>query len=274
MEYLLNYAWIGNKDYYCSEKFRSRSPIPAEFLNNVDQVAQKLSDITIWIWCDDAELTRRGKEVLLAFKQRHPNLHLKNLNNVPTYRENPVFEKIQKEPQAVKIWHKVDLLRLLVLAHVFKTTDVTWAFYSDFDVADPEIHSQRTRLILDKHSLLLNNSCVTPEETFIENNFMGFHRAISDEITQRFIPETVASFSRNKFSGWDAFWKCALEFCAIKKISVGDISFYHPSIRTKGRHKFDTQLLVIGQKPVISCAEVLRHMLSKRKTTNSQSCRV
>ncbi len=226
MKSVLNYVWIPNKDYYDSSLFESRSPIPAEYLNNAVRVARDHPDMTVWIWCD-YELLREDEKAFLGNLRGLPeNIHFKDMNDIVAYREEKKKKKKGvKTGQKSSAWKKVDLARLLVLEHVFKRTGANEVFYSDLDVINPAFESEH----LKKRGIVF--CCYDHDgherRKFLENGFLGLHRKWADFLSKNFIPETRKGYQEGQKDGWFAFKACAKKLCSgqLKGMDPETLSF-------------------------------------------------
>lgn len=97
----LNYIWISNRTYYDPDGHLSRSPIPAEYLNNVFKQSEKNPQLQTLVWCDYRFLQEREKDYLERVSKVHPSIQFKDLNEIPSYWKDSLFR--------APIRHKADI---------------------------------------------------------------------------------------------------------------------------------------------------------------------
>ncbi len=242
----LNYLWISNKAYYDPTRFVSGSPIPAELINNVFDVAEKHRTIHVNLWCGFSLSSEADSHFLEQLKSKPENLTYCDLRQLLAFRAINIFEGGMKEPHKT-IWHAVDTARLVILDHALTKGGADIAIYSDLDVIDPPLSSSRLLTVLDHFGIVFN-----AEEGYIENQFIGFHKKRQSLLSKFFIPATQAQGHENAHDGWWAFRTGMEEILCVSGVNVEDASV---EIKTLSGapctpYTFDKNLLVKGQTKV------------------------
>ncbi len=248
----LNYVWIANKEYYDPRHFASGSPIPVEYLHNAFRIANKNPFVPVLIWCDFGLFTRPEKNFLLNLLGRPINLAFEDLRNIRSYRWSRPAMAYRRTKNTDDLWRCLDLARLLVVRHVLENMDVQAAFYSDFDVANPDTESDAAVRSLRRIGLYFGFDhwfAGKDGEAFggyVENQFFGVHRHKGLEILdRRFIPAARQAVSRDREdNGWPAFRRCAMSLIGTEDVEkTSSLAVRH--IPMRGQTLFDENALVL-----------------------------
>lgn len=247
MKNVLNYIWISNRDHYDPERTSSGSPVPAEYLNNAFQNARENPEVTTLLWCDYSLLSEAERTFLETHPDKPETFSFRDLNQIPSYGKTALFGKTNDEirlragkgPDApsARIWQKVDLVRLLVLEHLFKTTGAKNVFYSDLDIINPQLTSSFAVQALKKHGMIVNmygREGLAPKP-FLENQFMAFSRSREKDVSEKLIPAVRKSYQDGHKNGWVAF-------CQYARKTVPDLSrvaFLARTLWPQGKPQFN-----------------------------------
>jgi hypothetical protein len=190
---------------------------------------QRKSEVTTLLWCDYSLLSEAERTFLETHPDKPETFSFRDLNQIPSYGKTALFGKTNDEirlragkgPDApsARIWQKVDLVRLLVLEHLFKTTGAKNVFYSDLDIINPQLTSSFAVQALKKHGMIVNmydREGLAPKP-FLENQFMAFSRSREKDVSEKLIPAVRKSYQDGHKNGWVAF-------CQYARKTVPDLS--------------------------------------------------
>jgi|GEM_PF-2446838 len=257
MQCALNYVWISDRNYYDPSQFASRSPIPAEYLNNALCIAGQNPDVTTLIWYDPSLVTKAETQVLEDLPLKPANVKFMDLRDVSAYRNLPLFALPNETPNPTQnphavIWKKVDLARMLVLDHVFRRMKAKEAIYSDFDIIQPEVRAPELKTLLNKFGVFFSkfDRDGQVDRPFVENGFMGFKHTRAPAIRRMFIRKTLEEYADGSvMNGWLAFRSCAVELSNAIQQDVNTTSVLIRSFWGGEKPHFSPYQLVLGQKP-------------------------
>lgn len=255
MKQILNYVWLANRNYYDPARMASGSPIPAEYLNNALITADENSDLKVCIWVDQDQINEAGRILLSSFRAGHKNVTFRNLGEVAAYR-NMIRRPIGPVSLAVGVdnmaqtWRYVDLTRMLVLDHVFRSENPKEAFYSDFDVTEPSLNGKEVRRLMNRFGLVFAkyDRDGLAANKYLENGFMGFDRLYARQIRDKVIPAIAKAYHHGDQNGWLAFCACAGEIARRKQQDIRKMTVEIRTLWKGKKPQFNPSLLVIGQK--------------------------
>ncbi|MDD4616602.1 MAG: hypothetical protein PHW76_05745 [Alphaproteobacteria bacterium] len=230
----VNYIWLCNSDYYNPENFSSTSPVPAEYINNADIMAQKNPETSINIWVNLGEMSDRDIVYISRLAEALPkNCYVRDLNEIPAFKTDPIFA----EKSNLAIWGKVDLARLYVIDHVLSDERTDTAYYSDFGIPVKDLSSDEITEKLAKKGCVFSYMKHPTRPPRIENGFFGINKSLKNIMRDLFIPRNK---KLNMHDGWTAFWHCADKICGENLLDVEALLRYAIAIpsSTRGRVHF------------------------------------
>lgn len=209
---ILNYVWINKLKQKRGDR---ANPIPEAYCVNAAGIARQYPDVKTIIWVDEKLLSAGSKKAVYArfAAENLPNLSVVNVRSIPSYAGDKIFDDLEfVERTQDTLWKRVDRARLLVLEHVLETGMADEAFYSDFDIIDPQLKGRRLRRIFNEHGLVFGKIPMPPpnHDTGLENGFIGFKPA-----QMPFLKKLIAEnrqWERNDTDGFPAFVYPVYEF--------------------------------------------------------------
>lgn len=245
---ILNYIWIAK------DGTKEGRVIPGHYLANVVRLASAHPSHDVLLWADETLLTPEEWDDLQAALMPLPNARLRSLNEIYDYAEDELFRKFHWRPidQTTPIAQKSDYARMIVLNHLFLTTDADTVLYSDVDIVDPQLDSERVAAILDEHGFVgakcnLNGRHKT---WFLENQFFGLRRREFPFLNEALMPVTRLAIAEG-INGWRPYCRLVGE-----RFGEADPSLDHICIRTTELPKPEalkrTTTIWAADKPVVS----------------------
>ncbi len=212
---VLNYIWISKeKQEETANPEEPENPMMEKYSNNVSCISNANPDVDVLLWVDNHLLNSSQRIFLENLSSAHPNLSVRDLNEIPKYREDPIFSKSERLPhdECEPIWQKVDFARVVVLDHVLATEDAAEVYYSDLDIVDPHIASDAVQSILNNHGMVFAKCDRNGrnEVAYLENQFMGFRRKAADFVSDRLLPVVKEEIDQGK-NGWPPLCRCVRE---------------------------------------------------------------
>ena len=213
---IINYIWINKEKAEEDGSSGPTNPMPNKYTDNVAKIAGIYNQDEIRLWVDDTLLSESQRNFLRGTSERKPNLTINDLNEIPAYKNEDLFRKVEREPhdEYDPIWQKVDYARVVVLEHLLETSDADEVFYLDLDIIDPRLDSPPVQNILDKHSMVFAKCDRNGrnEVAYLENQFMGFRNGVSaKEFVSQVLMPTVRSDIEEGRHGWRPFCRCVRE---------------------------------------------------------------
>lgn len=172
---IVNYIWINANLFEASHQ--EKGPICGVPLHYIDLAlvnAKRYPDAYFQIWIDPRFLEG---SLTVDIVRNHlkssgcKNVQLRDLGDVPYYSTSPYFATGTDTP----VWHRADIARLMVTEQTLYDYPDCVAIYSDFDVADISLNSERFVQTLDHFGFALgapksfNHECP-------ENGYFAFTR--------------------------------------------------------------------------------------------------
>lgn len=123
---------------------------------------------------------------------REKGFKLRNLRTaIPAYAGNSLFNPIPGSDS--RIWDQVDLARILVLHHCLDVLEFENAFYSDVDIPNVQLDAEHLRCIFNRYGMVFNSRAYAPGDSILENQFIGFNRALKRFIEDSLLPEMYSA---------------------------------------------------------------------------------
>ncbi len=179
---LVNYIWVSESPLDENSDFLG---IPPEQLERTLRNTQEYDEADVVLWLDYKKLDpeTRGQLAQDANPFNLPNIQIRDLNTVPDYTTNPLTAE-----DDVQLFVKVDMARLQVLSHGFKTTDYNEIYYADMDVPDLKLRSPELKDIMDKYGLTLGQYYEDEIEGMCyENSYMAFRRGNGQDFLENWL---------------------------------------------------------------------------------------
>lgn len=204
---ILSYVWLMKDEPPKKHNLKARNsafenPMPNKYINNISSVAYKNFDTTIIIWVELNALNEKQKRFLEWFRAQYQNIEIRDINDVERYKENIYrAREVHKIPTADPFWQKVDYTRLLVLDHLLEVGAAEEVFYSDTDIIDPPLSSEKTHAFLDQFGLVFAKCEGRKAGAYLENQFMGF-RAEGRSFLTGLIHATRVGIEEKGYNGW------------------------------------------------------------------------
>ncbi len=219
---MVNYLWIFKDKIYQDpdgdEDTLSKVPL-SEIAQAIDN-ANMYPDADVKIWLDFTQLdpmTKFWVESFVYDGATHKNIEVCDLNDIPEYRYSEVMHPDPEDYRMPGIWEQVDLAKLYVIDHAFRTTGARDVYFADFDIEDIGIEAERHKDIMDEFEFVFGSAPVPPREPGetgstvgtlsngrkLENQFMGFrHGDMSRRLRTELIPDTTYSAQEQRVNGW------------------------------------------------------------------------
>lgn len=212
---VLNYIWVSKEKQEETENPEEpENPMQEKYSNNVSYISKANPDVEVLLWVDNRLLNSSQRVFLDDLSSAHPNLSVRDLNEIPRYQEDPIFSKTKRLPhdECEPIWQKVDFARVVVLDHVLANEDADEVYYSDLDIVDPHIASDAVQSVLNNHGMVFAKCDRNGrnEVAYLENQFMGFRRKAADFVSDRLLPVVKEEIDQGK-NGWPPLCRCVRE---------------------------------------------------------------
>ncbi len=217
---IANYVWINKQP--CAEPTEDDAlcGVPLHYFDKAYENAKKHPDVTFNLWVDFnfLDLSSRFFIESHAYLFAPNNLNLRSLHEIDDYKNDPRFAVNTKE----NIWARVDLARLLVLSHCFKTTASKQVFYTDFDLDDIQVLDEAVQNSLSIHNMVFGKT----KSHHIENGYMGFQIGKgADFLNSILIPRTKEE-SRGEKNGYGALYYGLKDHCYQAFYRAGVVELY------------------------------------------------
>lgn len=154
-------------------------PMPSEVCENIVLISNQNSRSDVLLWIDSRQIVGWQHEWIskLINLTQTRNLQIRDLNEIPEYASNELFERQDESSRWRKdkhalIWRQVDVAKILVcLQGNYEQT-----FYSDTDVVNLSIESQEIQGVLGKFGFIVGGIVFRGGFEATENQAFGFDR--------------------------------------------------------------------------------------------------
>ena len=154
-----------------------RAPMPAKYIGNIRQAAERHPETQVMLWIDSRRLTGKQRDFLQrVLEEDMPNVHLKDLRSIPAYDREALYNQTETDPawrnigQSALIWRQVDAAKVLISLQ----GDIDQSFFADLDHAHLDIGSREVQGMLEKRGLMIGNGLSSG--AYFENQLWGFTR--------------------------------------------------------------------------------------------------
>ncbi len=176
-----------------------REPLPARYIENTRNAGKAHPSAEIVLWVDSKRLTERQMEYLReSVEEGMPNVHLKDLRDIPAYEHEPLYNEAETNPcwrggwQTSMIWRQVDAAKVLVSLQ----GDFDQAFFADLDHAHLDIESTEVQNMIGKHGLMIGSGSAH-SAAGIENQLWGFDHRRRDFFEQYYATSLERAYKKD-----------------------------------------------------------------------------